>query len=265
MLAAEGERVIIPVQQENRFFPWRKETVSSVHLWGGDRQWEDKWWKVPKISFGADSNKLTDELGDGCAAWHVCGQRGLVAAAALLSPEPLLGVPGDWSQYWGVLVTHQFMGCSSTPWHKANCPGDLLPISDPNDKPNVDIPGYSTCLSEIHSCDGWCSAALQPPNHTVRDPALRRKRKQKFCFNQHPRKYYLLYFLGALVDPWSCNPPDIHICREDNYWLITWSHFSWSLVSCAIRFSTQNQNLTSISNLLPSANFHHGKLCHWFY
>lgn len=155
------------------------------------------------------------------------------------------------------------MCCSSTPWHKPNYPelGDLLPNPDPNDKPYIDISGYSPYLLGGHSCDRWCSAALQPPNHPVGDPALRRKRKWNFCFNQCPKKYYLLYILGALLDQLSCHPPNIHICREDNCWLIAWSHFNWSLVSCA----TQNQNLTSVSNLFPSVNLHHGESCHWFY
>jgi len=49
MLAAEGKWVSIPVRHEIRFFPGRKVTVSSVHLWGGERGSEDKWWKVPEM------------------------------------------------------------------------------------------------------------------------------------------------------------------------------------------------------------------------
>lgn len=119
----------------------------------------------------------------------------------------------------------QFVCCSSTPWHKLNCPegrwlGNLLPNSDPNDKSYVGRAGYSTYLLGGRSCEGWCCAALQPPNHTVGDPALRRKRKWNFCFNQYPRKYYLLYILGALLHQASCHLLNIHIRREDNCWLI---------------------------------------------
>lgn len=166
MLAAEGKWVIIPVHQENRFFPCRKVTVSSVHLWGGERQWEDKWWKVPKISFGIDSNNPTRELGDGCAAWHIMGRGGWWLRPPAL-PVPVLGVSGDWCQHWGVSVTHPVHVLQLQPWHKQNCPewrwvGDWFASSDPKDKPYVDIPGYSTYLSGEHSCGGWCSAAPRP-------------------------------------------------------------------------------------------------------
>lgn len=62
MLAAEDKWVSIPVCHEIGFFPWRKVTVSSANVWGGERGWGDKWWKVLKMTclflFGIDRNNL---------------------------------------------------------------------------------------------------------------------------------------------------------------------------------------------------------------
>ena len=119
----------------------------------------------------------------------------------------------------------QLMCCRTTPWFKPNCRrwrwlGYLLQNSQSKDNPYIDVPGSGTYWLGEHSCDGWCHAALQPPNHTVWNPALKRRKKCNFCYSQNPRKHFPMYILGALLDQVSCQLPKAHTHTRSRYLVI---------------------------------------------
>lgn len=142
-----------------------------------------------------------EELGAGYCCVHVCGQSMVSGYTCISFSKQVweVGVRTRCFQGWSVLVLSlselEHIICSqvlqkpsSSPLHSANRIavsrddwGICFTISDPDGNPYVNIHGYSTYWLGEHSCDGWCHAALQPPNHTVWYPALKKKRKYSFC------------------------------------------------------------------------------------